>query len=98
MSAIDRTNTLVIRCPDWMYEEIIDKVITPMEKASEDSLKVVQVVDIANGVDPSGVSLAIDALYGRRPQTGPGMGGFGNRGQGGWIWPWRRRQSLRRRR
>ena len=56
VSSIDRTNTLVIGCPDWMYEEIVKHIITPMEEAAKDHMKVVQVVDIAAGVDPAAVA------------------------------------------
>ena len=81
----DRTNSLVIACPETMHEDIA-KVVKSLEDNAKDTTKVVQIVSV-KGVDPYLLQQAIDAMQGKRtsvPATGGNFGGgFGNPGFGG---------------
>lgn len=77
----ERTNTLVLACPQLLYEDI-KKLVDQMEKAAADTTQIVKVVSI-KGVDPALVQQALDAIQGRKTSTGSsilGSGRFGSTG------------------
>jgi hypothetical protein len=75
----DRTNSLVLSCSTAMKKEI-DVLVKIMEKTAEEDTAVAgtQVVEVVQvkGVDPKLLQQALDAIQGRRPTTGGGMGGM----------------------
>jgi type II secretory pathway component GspD/PulD (secretin) len=71
----DRTNSLVLACPEPLYKDI-KKLVTELDESSKQASQVVRVVSV-KGLDPLLVQQAIDAIQGRtvrRPTTGPGGG------------------------
>jgi hypothetical protein len=75
----DRTNSLVLSCSTAMKKEI-DVLVKIMEKTAEEDTAVAgtQVVEVVQvkGVDPKLLQQALDAIQGRRPATGGGVGGM----------------------
>lgn len=84
----ERSNTLILACPQALYDDI-KKLVDQLEAVAKDSTRTVRVVSI-KGIDPVLVQQAIDAIQGRRGQGQQGAGGqssFGsntsaNRSQG----------------
>ncbi|MFO0879228.1 MAG: secretin N-terminal domain-containing protein [Gemmataceae bacterium] len=75
----DRTNSLVLACPDALYKDI-RRLVEEMDEASKLATRTVRVVSI-QGIDPLLVQQAVDAIQGRSVRrTG---GGFGSSGMGG---------------
>ena len=95
----EKSNSLLLYCPQTLYEDI-SKLVEYMENSAKPTnAKVVRVVQV-NGIDPALVQQAIDAIQGRtstRPAGGAlggaggspfgglggGMGGRGGMGGGG---------------
>src|SRR4029079_12863545 len=66
----DRTNSLVLSCPEKLFQDI-RKLVDQLEKASADTTQTVKVVSI-KGIDPHLVQQALDAIQGRRTPS-PGI-------------------------
>ena len=96
MSVDDRTNSLVLNCPESLYKDI-QKLVADMEKAAQKSRRTIKVVSVP-GVDPALLQQVIDAVQGKTTRVrttglqgqgfGPGMGQGpggpgGGRGGGG---------------
>src|SRR5262249_45756536 len=75
----DRTNSLVVACPERMHDDV-KKLIDSLDQAAKDATKTVKVVSI-KGIDPALVQEALDAIQGRR--TASSGGGFGGSRFGG---------------
>lgn len=90
-----RNNSLVLACPEALFNDIT-KLIKTVEEASKSTTTTVKIV-AAKGVDADTVQQAMDAMQGRSSNQrggnggfggfggnrGGGMGGFGNGGFGG---------------
>jgi type II secretory pathway component GspD/PulD (secretin) len=77
----DRTNMLVVACPDGLFEDI-KKVAKELDDAAALVRQTVQVVSI-KGIDPLVLQEAFDAIQGRSPMTRGGQ--FGGRGTMGGL-------------
>ncbi len=93
VGADEQSNTLMVRCSAAMYEEL-KLLCEALDDKAKDSADLIQIVPVRNGVSPTQISQALDALMGKstavpsRPTTGtttPGIGGFpsGGFGSGG---------------
>jgi len=84
----DRTNTLVLACPELLYKDI-RKLVTELDNSAQQATRTIRIVSI-KGVDPALVQQMIDAVSGRvvtpRPSNStlaPAIGGGGLLGGGG---------------
>jgi type II secretory pathway component GspD/PulD (secretin) len=66
----ERTNSLIISCPDRMYKDI-QKLVEMLEKAAAKTTQTVKVVSI-KGIDPKVIQQALDAIQGRSTTNGNG--------------------------
>ena len=66
LSVEDRSNTLIVKCTQPVYEDL-KVIVDEMEKAAKESPRTVQVFSI-RGIDPYLVQQAIDAIQGRHGQ------------------------------
>jgi type II secretory pathway component GspD/PulD (secretin) len=94
----DRSNILFVQCTEKMFAGVkgspgVEDLVKTMEKAAKDSSGSVRVVSV-QGVDPSLLQTAMDAIQGKSPGNrqqfggaggffGGGRGGFGGGGMGG---------------
>ncbi len=69
----DHTNSIIVSCPDPLYEDV-NKLVEKLDDSAKLSPRTVQVVSI-KGIDPSYVQMAIDAVQGRTTVRGPNMPG-----------------------
>ncbi len=81
----EKSNSLLLYCPQTLYEDI-SKLVEYMENSAKpNNSKVVRVVQV-NGIDPALVQQAIDAIQGRtstRPAASGALGGAGGSPFGG---------------
>ena len=82
LSYDDRTNSIVVACPQKIYNEV-SLLVKQLDDAAKDASRTVKVVSV-KGIDPLLVQQAVDAIQGRRTsaQQNRGQGGFGG-GTGG---------------
>jgi type II secretory pathway component GspD/PulD (secretin) len=67
----ERTNSLIVFCPDRTYKDI-KKLVDMLEKAASKSRPTVKMVSI-KGVDPKIIQHALDAIQGRSTSNGNGQ-------------------------
>ncbi|MFO0844709.1 MAG: secretin N-terminal domain-containing protein [Gemmataceae bacterium] len=99
----DRTNSIVVACPEGLYKDI-EKLVKEMDEASKLATRTIKVVSV-QGIDPALVEQAVAAITGRPSGSRFGSGGFGGGGSpfggggfGGGSVRRGRRLALRRRR
>ncbi len=83
----DRSNSLVVMCSKAMYEDV-KKLADSLDDAARDSNRTIRVVKL-QGVDPSLVQQAIDAIQGRTTNGAqqPGAPGFTPFSPGSGMYP-----------
>lgn len=79
----ERSNTLILACPESLKDEIQNNLIKKMEETAKNATRTVLALPVS-GIDPSTIQTAVDALSGRTNRTTSpfGSGGFGGFGGG----------------